>query len=82
MKHGTMVVTFDYVETDDDFEAGDIVTYDDGIRAVVMDKVGETLYLFNENGCIEKAKKDYVYTTDMATDMVHALELLLQEVEE
>ena len=81
MKHGTMVVTFDCVETDDDFEAGDIVTYDDGIRAVVMDKVGETLYLFNENGCIEKVKTDYVYTTDMETDMVYALELLLREVE-
>ena len=66
---------------DSEIIAGDIVAYDDGILAVVLDMLGDSLYLFNENGCVEKIKKGDVVPTCECTDLVDMMMLKLQNTE-
>ena len=74
-------VVDDDVMLDSEIVAGDIVVYDDGIFAVVLDILGDSLYLFNENGCVEKIKKDDVVPTCEYTDLVDMMMLKLQNTE-
>lgn len=81
-----MNITMNFTVNDDamldsEIVAGDIVTYDDGILAVVLDMLGDSLYLFNENGCVEKIKKDDVVLTCECTDLVDMMMLKLQNTE-
>lgn len=81
-----MNITMNFTVDDDamldsEIIAGDIVAYDDGILAVVLDMLGDSLYLFNENGCVEEIKKDDVVPTCECTDLVDMMMLKLQNTE-
>lgn len=81
-----MNITMNFTVDDDamldsEIIAGDIVAYEDGILAVVLDMLGDSLYLFNENGCVEKIKKDDVIPTCECTDLVDMMMLKLQNTE-
>jgi len=69
------------IADEEEIIVGDIVAYDDGILAVVLDMLGDSLYLFNENGCVEKIKKDDVVPTCECTDLVDMMMLKLQNTE-
>lgn len=36
-----------------EIKVGAIIEYDDKIKAVVMDKCNDELYVYNENACVE-----------------------------
>lgn len=71
----------DYLNDEEEIIAGDIVVYDDGIFAVVLDVLGDSMYIFNENGCVEKVKTEDVTPTDEYTDLVDMMMLKLQHTE-
>ena len=71
----------DYIDSEEEIVVGDIVTYDDGILAVVLDVLGDSMYVFNENGCVEKVKTCDVTPTDEYTDLVDMMMLKLQHTE-
>ena len=71
----------DYLSDEEEIIAGDIVVYDDGIFAVVLDVLGDSMYIFNENGCVEKVKTEDVTPTDEYTDLVDMMMLKLQHTE-
>ena len=77
----TMNFTVDNDAMLDEIIAGDIVAYDDGILAVVLDMLDDSLYLFNENGCVEKVKTEDVTLADEYTDLVDMMMLKLQHTE-
>lgn len=67
--------------TEEEIIVGDIVTYDAGIIAVVLDVLGDSIYVFNENGCVEEVKTWDVTPTDEYTDLVDIMMLKLQNTE-
>lgn len=71
----------DYLSDEEEIIAGDIVVYDDDIFAVVLDVIGDSMYIFNENGCVEKVKTEDVTPTDEYTDLVDMMMLKLQNTE-
>lgn len=71
----------DYISDEEEIIAGDIVMYDDDIFAVVLDVIGDSMYVFNENGCVEKVKTEDVTLTDEYTDLVDMMMLKLQHTE-
>lgn len=72
--------TKDYL-TEEEIIVGDIVTYDAGIIAVVLDVLGDSIYVFNENGCVEEVKTWDVTPTNEYTDLVDIMMLKLQNTE-
>lgn len=71
----------DYLNDEEEIIAGDIVVCDDGIFAVVLDVLGDSIYVFNENGCVETVKTEDVTLTDEYTDLVDMMMLKLQHTE-
>ena len=71
----------DYISDEEGIIAGDIVMYDDDIFAVVLDVIGDSMYIFNENGCVEKVKTEDVTLADEYTDLVDMMMLKLQHTE-
>ena len=49
--------------------------------AVVLDVIGDSMYIFNENGCVEKVKTEDVTLADEYTDLVDMMMLKLQHTE-
>lgn len=62
-------------------EVGDIVSYGNGSLAVVLDKIDDFLYLFNENGFVDSVTAEYVSPTGEFTELVDLLMLKLHATE-